>query len=258
MKTDAIHLHFTSAAIVFTSLKKASELHIRSLRSEIDRLKDAAQVGNEINLWHSTPPISALVRERAETSHNSHMRSNCGDFQSLFNCDRVLWWLLHESCGWHLFDSQSFVTLNTFSASAPAAESQRTEERGPRLQKLPGGRDETCFTATKTHLSCVKELRRWMKGPLYIFRCHGSADWPRSGEAAGADMRQVALMLRLTSVHAKHYQAVTHPHYHAFLDWLSPSLLQVRCRGWKQLLWLQTAPFFPKTVVSHLHTQPEL
>lgn len=72
-----------------------------------------------------------------------------------------------------------------------------------------------------------------MKGPFYIRRCHGSADWPKSVEAAGADVRQVALMLCLTSVHAKHRQALrlTHPHFHAFLDWLSPSLLQVRCRG---------------------------
>lgn len=42
-----------------------------------------------------------------------------------------------------------------------------------------------------------------MTGPSYTRRCDGSADRPRSVEAAGADVRQVALTLRLTSVHTK-------------------------------------------------------
>lgn len=76
------------------------------------------------------------------------------------------------------------------------------------------------------------EAYRRMKGPLSTtqvsrFLQIGRGRW----EAAGADVRQVALMLRLIGVHAEHHQALTHPHFHVFLERLCPSLLQVRCRG---------------------------
>lgn len=83
-------------------------------------------------------------------------------------------------------------------------------------------------------VSRSRRVHEWKA--LYARRCHSSEDRLRSVGAAGADVRQVALMLWLISVHAEHRQALTHLNFHAFLDRLSPSLLQVHCRGWKQPL----------------------
>lgn len=80
--------------------------------------------------------------------------------------------------------------LKPFSPFTLTAESQKTEGSAPRLQTLLGGRDETCFTVTKMHLSCVKEQTRTrMKAPLY-------AQVPRrrlrTVGGTGAVVRQVA------------------------------------------------------------------
>lgn len=64
-------------------------------------------------------------------------------------------------------------------------------------------------------------------------------------------------MLRLMSVHAEHSQALAHLNFHAFLDRLCPSLLQV-APTFVTADMLVTATFLPETVVSHLHLQPDL
>lgn len=89
----------------------------------------------------------------------------------------------------------------------------------------------------------------------FIFSCEARL---RPLGAAGADVRQVAFMLRLTSVHAQHNQALTHLSFHAFLDRLRPGTLQGLRPAFVTADVFLTATFPPETVVSHLHTQPKL
>lgn len=200
-----------------------------------------------LHLWGSEPRLS-ITRTWDQTVEISELIS-------LWQSSSIIVWVMHR---WHFCDSQSFVTLNPFSVYT-----RRKEGRGLRLQKLLTGRDETCFTATRTHLSCVKEeqTRTRMKAslytqvpPLWSSAEAGGSHWgwrEAGGFNAAADQRARRAQSGSDSSQLSCFLGPA-------VSISAPGTLQGLKTACVTADMLVTATFLEETVVSHRHTQPGL